>query len=260
MKKSHLNYIMHIPKTAGMSLQYLARRQHKAIGALELIYTLEKQQKGFENRPELQTVMGHFRYGIHRFSNRPAYYFTYLRNPIDHVISHYQYTKDFPEKFEFLPKESQSIIDFAKGPYGNNLQSRFISGITKHDTDLQVILETAKANLNQFEVVGITEEFDLSLLMMAKALNWKTLYYTRMNDGKTKKKEPYPSPEVIQELEEILKYDIELYKLGLQIFEKQRQANLDLVKKLPQFQRMNSYFQQLNPTYIKFKKVFGLVK
>ncbi len=257
---SPINYIMHIPKTAGMSLQHLARRRHKATGSLELIYTLDKELNGFEDRPELQTVMGHFRHGIHKYSKRPARYFTYLRNPVDHVISHYQYTKDFPDKFEFLPKESQSIIDFAKGPYGNNLQSRFVSGITKHDTDLQVILETAKTNLAKFEVVGITEEFDLSLLMMGKTLNWNTLYYTRMNDGKAKKKEPYPSPKVIEELEDILKYDIELYKLGLEIFEKQKQAKPDLVKKLPHFQKMNSYFQQLNPTYTKFKKVFGLVK
>ncbi|WP_417608923.1 hypothetical protein [Owenweeksia hongkongensis] len=260
MKKSHLNYIMHIPKTAGMSLQYLARRQHKAIGALELIYTLEKQQKGFENRPELHTVMGHFRYGIHRFSNRPAYYFTYLRNPIDHVISHYQYTKDFPEKFEFLPKESQSIIDFAKGPYGNNLQSRFVSGITRHDTDLNIILTEAKKNLKTFTCIGLTEEFDLSLLMFGKLLGWKNVFYTRMNAGKARQKHPKPSEAEIAELKQLLKYDIELYQLGVEIFEKQKKENSELLNKLPQFQKMNGYFQKLNPSYIRFKKLLGMVK
>ena len=257
---SPINYIMHIPKTAGMSLQYLVRRRHKTEGSLELIYTLKKQMNGFEDHPELQTVMGHYRYGIHRFSNRPANYYTFLRNPIDHVISHYQYTKDFPEKFESLPEGINNVIDFAKCAYGDNLQCRFVSGITRHDTDLAIILDEAKKNLKTFKCIGITEDFDLSLLMFGKSLQWKNVFYTRMNDGKAKKKEPHPSVEIIKELEEILKYDIELYKLGLEVFEKQKLANPDLAKKLQQFRRMNKYFQQLNPAYIKFKQVFGLVK
>lgn len=255
-----VNYIMHIPKTAGMSLQHLVRRRHKAEGSLELIYTLEKQQKGFVDHDELQTVMGHYRYGVHRFSKRLANYYTFLRHPIDHVISHYQYTKDFPEKFEFLPEEINNVIDFAKCAYGDNLQCRFVSGITKHDTDLSIILDEAKRNLKTFRCIGLTEEFDLSLLMFGKSLGWKNVFYTRMNAGKARQKHPKPSEAEIAELKQLLKYDIELYQLGLEIFEKQKQENSELLKKLPQFQRMNKYFQQLNPSYIRFKKLLGMVK
>ena len=243
-----------------MSLQHLVRRRHKAEGSLELIYTLEKQQKGFVDRRELQTVMGHYRYGIHRFSKRPANYYTFLRNPIDHVMSHYQYTKDFPEKFESLPEGINNVIDFARCAYGDNLQCRFVSGITKHETDLTIILDEAKKNLKSFKVVGITEEFDLSILMFGKALGWKHPYYTRMNTGKARQKQPNPSKAEIEKLEELLKYDIALYKLGLEIFEKQKQQNPDVVKRLPQFIRMNHYFQRLNPTYVRFKKMMGLAK
>lgn len=256
---SPINYIMHIPKTAGMSLQYLVRRRHKTEGSLELIYTLEKQMNGFEDHPELQTVMGHYRYGIHRFSKRPANYYTFLRNPIDHVISHYQYTKDFPEKFEALPDGINNVIDFAKCAYGDNLQCRFVSGITKHDTDLNIILDEAKKNLQTFKCIGITEEFDLSLLMFGKSLGWKNIFYTRMNDGKARKTHAKPSEAEIEELKQLLKYDIELYKLGVEIFEKQKKENPELSKRLPQFQRMNKYFQQLNPSYTQIKKWLGLI-
>lgn len=258
--RSPINYIMHIPKTAGMSLQYLVRRRNKAEGSLELIYTLEKQQKGFIDRDELQTVMGHYRYGIHRFSERPPYYYTFLRNPVDHVISHYQYTKDFPEKFEALPEGINNVIDFAKCAYGDNLQCRFVSGITKHDTDLSIILTEAKKNLKTFTCIGLTEQFDLSLLMFGKSLGWKNVFYTRMNAGKARQKHPKPSESEIAELKQLLKYDIELYQLGLEIFEKQKKENSELIKKLPQFQRMNHYFQKLNPSYIRFKKLLGVVK
>ncbi|MDZ7846381.1 MAG: hypothetical protein U5L96_06250 [Owenweeksia sp.] len=65
-----LVYLMHIPKTAGMSLQGLVRRRYKKPGSLKLIYDQESVEKGFTDQPELELVMGHFRFGYHSFSDQ----------------------------------------------------------------------------------------------------------------------------------------------------------------------------------------------
>lgn len=252
-----LNYIMHIPKTAGLSLQGLARRRHKKAGTLELVYTQEQVEKGFEDRPELETVMGHFRFGYHRFSEKPFRYFTFLREPVQHVISHFHYTKDHPEKFEFLPEGIDNLLDFARCPYGYNLQTRFISGMENIQGREEEALEQAKANLDaHFEVIGLTGQFDLSLLMMGQALGWKILYYVKENTGQERKKHPAPSETDKQELLKLLRWDRELYAYAEKIFEKQIAQHPELVKRLASFQRENIAFQKLNPSYIRLKKLF----
>ncbi len=255
-----LHYIMHIPKTAGLSLQGLVRRRHKKAGALNLIYTQAEVENGFEDEPDLEVVMGHFPFGYHRFSERPFRYYTYLRNPVEHVISHYRYTFDHPEKFEFLPANLKGIIDFANCPYGYNLQTAYASGITDIRGHEDEALARAKQNLaNHFKVIGITEEFDLSLLMLAKALGWKLIYYVRENQGKARHKFTPPSPQELAELKELLRWDIELYRYGCEIFDKQKASQPGLLRKLASFRRANRAFQKLNPAYIRLKKLLGQI-
>lgn len=256
-----LPYIMHIPKTAGLSLQGIVRRRHKNEAERALIYTQEDTINGFKDRPELQVVMGHFRYGTHRFSKRPHVYHTYLRDPIEHVISHYRYTFDHPEKFEFLPEGINNLLDFVKCKYGNNLQTRFISGIEDIWKDPKVALQTAKENLvKEFDVIGLTEEFDKSLLLLGKAMGWKIIYYLKKNKGQAREKVAPPSEGELAELKDLLKYDIELHQFAQMLFRAQMDKNEWIYEKEKSFKKLNPLYQKLNPTYIRFKLLLGLAK
>ncbi len=253
-----LNYIMHIPKTAGMSLQALVRRRHKKKGSLSLIYTQKAIESGFEDTAELQTLMGHFRYGFHQYSPRPARYFTFLRNPIDQLISHYYYSLEKPEKFEDLPQGITNVIDFAKCAYGYNLQTRFVSGMDHIMGNETEALALARKNLkDEFELVGITEEFDLSIIMLAHNLNWPLMFYTNENKGKQRQLQEDISEGEKQLLKEILKTDIALYQYGLELFNCQVNNIGSLNYKLKKFRYQNRLFQWLNPSYIRFKKLMG---
>lgn len=256
-----LPYIMHIPKTAGLSLQGIVRRRYKKEEERALIYTQKDNEEGFEDRSSLKVVMGHFRYGMHRFSSRPHIYHTYLRDPLQHIISHYQYTFDHPEKFEFLPKGLENIIDFANCKYGNNLQTRFISGIEDLSKDPKASLQKAKENLlKEFDIIGLTEEFDKSLILLGKAMGWKIIYYLKKNKGQRREKVAPPTPEEIQKLREILKYDIELYEFAKMLFRAQMDKNEWVFAKEKSFKFWNPIYQKLNPTYIQLKLFLGLVK
>lgn len=248
---------MHIPKTAGLSLQGLARRRYKVDGQLKLIYTQEANEKGFKDSHLLKVVMGHYRFGYHQYSDRSFRYFTFLREPVSHVVSHYNYIFDHPEKFEYLPTGIKSIIDFAQCPYGYNLQTRFISGIDQIKGIEKKALQIAKENLvRHFEVIGLTEEFDTSLLMLGKALGWNRLYYVRENTGISKTKNK-PSLQEVDQIKIINQYDMELYEFAKMLFQNQVSKHPDIQKELVRFQFNNKWFNTLNPTYIKLKKALG---
>ncbi len=256
-----LPYIMHIPKTAGLSLQGIVRRRHKDESERALIYTQKDNINGFKDRPELRVVMGHFRYGMHKFSDRPHVYHTYLRDPIQHVISHYRYTFDHPEKFEFLPEGIENLVDFVKCKYGYNLQTRFISGIEDISSNPKAALQTAKENLvKEFDVIGLTEEFDKSLLLLGKAMAWNIIYYLKKNKGEAREKVSPPSKEELAELRDLLKYDIELYQFAQMLFRAQMDKNEWVIAKEKSFKKLNPLYQKLNPSYIKFKLLLGLAK
>ena len=203
-----------------MSLQGLVRRRHKKEGSLALIYTQEQVEHGFNDHPGLQTVMGHFRFGFHRFSSRQPRYFTFLRDPVQQVISHYYYSLEKPEKFRDLPKGIDSVTDFARSSYGYNLQTRFISGMDDIKGQEDKALNEAKKNLTQhFEMVGITEQFDKSLILLGQHLDWSVLFYLKGNEGERKKQMPSVSEEEITNLKSILSPDITLYKIATELFD-----------------------------------------
>lgn len=252
---------MHIPKTAGLSLQGIVRRRHKKEEERALIYTQKDNMEGFEDNPELKIVMGHYRYGYHRFSKRPHVYHTFLRDPLQHVISHYQYTFDHPEKFEFLPEGIENLLDFVKCKYGYNLQTRFVSGIEDISENPRGALQKAKENLlKEFDVIGLTEEFDKSLILLGRAIGWKIIYYLKKNKGKAREKVAPPSPEEVEQIRELLKYDMELYEFGQMLFRAQMDKNEWVISREKWFKKLNPIYQKLNPSYIRLKLLLGLAK
>ncbi len=242
-----------------MTLQSLARWQYQKPEELELVYAQEEVVNGFEDREELKLVMGHFRWGYHQFSDRPAVYLTFLREPLSHVISHYQYTFDHPEKFKNLPQVN-NLIEFARCPYGYNLQTRFLCGINDITGKEKEMLQRAKEHLVRYvEVIGLMEHFDESLLLMQKPLGFKRIFYERKNEGRARKKF-IPSDEELDQLKEINKYDMELYEFGRQLFEAQLNKNRDIHEKTKQFKLMNHWFWKLNPAYTRLKLALGFAK
>lgn len=252
-------YLMHIPKTAGMSLQGLVRRRYKTPGELELVYFDDNDGIPFNPKQNLKLVMGHFRFGFHtRIAKRDFTYCTFLRNPIDQVVSSYYYSMDFPERVPNLTPNVNNVLDFARSNYGYNFQTRFVAGAARIEGKEEETLARAKNNLkHHFNFVGITEEFDLSLLMLAKLLGWKIMHYIKRNKGVARKKHPKPSASELQELREILKYDFELYALGKEIYESQKALHPKLEKRVWRFKMENALFQKLDPLYIAIKKLLG---
>lgn len=119
-------------------------------------------------RADLRAVVGHFWFGIHRHVGRSWRYVTLLRDPVERVVSLYHY----------LGLDGRmSLEEFAASPpfrEADNDQVRRIAGV---DPEIggctPAMLDAAKENLRRhFAVVGVTERFDETLVLLDRRLGW----------------------------------------------------------------------------------------
>jgi hypothetical protein len=181
---------LHIQKTGGSSLRYILERQYPSsqilklsIGAVRRIETLPERQ-----RRAARLVLGHFDYGFHTYFRKPSTYVTMLRDPVERAISNYFRILE-NEKHAYHDRvlsETRSIIEYMESgidPIVDNGMTQKLAGKTApYGRVPSEYLAMAKSNLDtSFSVVGITEKFDESLLLLRQAFGWGNVCYVRRN-------------------------------------------------------------------------------
>jgi Sulfotransferase family len=230
---------LHIPKTAGTTLNRIIDWQY----APRLIYTVDPHRIRAtvshlyalpeERRRRLQVVRGHLTYGVHELLPQGATYITMLRDPVTRLLSSYRFILRRPlhplhYKLKRHHLGPQDLIHLT--PQSQNLQCRFISGIGKNGFCDARAFEMAKENLKRsFRVVGLSERFHESLLLMIAAFGWKVPFY---QNWKVAKVRPSIDPALAETIRENNKLDVELYEFGKELFELQLQQSRELVQRL----------------------------
>jgi Sulfotransferase family len=218
---------LHIPKTAGTTLRAIVNRQYPGNSILwgsgfelrELLRTLPEHRKR-----AIRVLQGHMPFGLHAYLPDPAQYITMLRDPIDRTISTYYFIKRRPRNrlHKQVVDMNMSLRDFVRSgvaPRASNQQTRAISGL--RDTDVSIRdLDLAKRNLAMyFCAVGITEQFDESIVMFKRVLGWHDIQYTRRNVTKDRPCTSELPHSTLKLIEKHNIFDMELYEFAKKKFD-----------------------------------------
>src|SRR5690606_18742995 len=129
-----------------------------------------------------ELIKGHMPFGVHEYLPNESTYITMLRDPVERVISHYDYvlrrtTHHLRARIIESNMDLEAYVTSGITHEMDNGQVRLLSG---HDDDLpfgacsELHLQQALRNLREhFSVVGLAERFDHSILLMQHALGWR---------------------------------------------------------------------------------------
>lgn len=175
---------------------------------------------------------------------------TFLRNPIDRVISEHKYCMG---KHGADP---QILRAHRLPPTGDPLETasnemcKILSGLNDQDERISISehLESSKEALrNRFFFVGITEKMEESLHLLYSLLNWNTPQEVpHLNATETTE---IFSQEILQAIAERNWADIELYEYALSLYEKRKENNLSILEK--QEQEVATFTSQISYTFDK---------
>jgi hypothetical protein len=240
---------LHVPKTAGSTLRHIIEREHDPTRLLHLYdsdFAEELAAIPQTRMARLRVVMGHFYFGAHTFLSQPSAYITFLRDPIDRVISEYYFVRRSPAHHFHDSARRISLEEFVKYCSDNN-QTRQLAGrcgVPSLGTDSSEMLNTAKKNLAEyFSVVGVTEEFDSSLILISRLMGWRHPFYVRKNVTRHHPGKEQLRPETLRVVQAYNELDLELHSYARKLLHEQiRQCG-------PSFERELRWFKTMNPVY-----------
>lgn len=223
---------LHIGKTAGTSLH------HAILEAMPGATVLHESLPGFDavtpgEAALYDLVLGHFMFQHVRKMRRERFLMTFLRDPVDRVVSNYHFLKTkspFSQYAEGALKAAQqlSFKDFLldQNPHvrmvTQNLQAKVLAHDVRpeHTSNPKTLLEDAERNLAGFDFVGIVEHFDDSVSALSSKLGLAApLAAKTLNINADRLSGPAPTPEEIEIVRRLNDVDIALYTKARARFE-----------------------------------------
>ncbi len=266
---------LHIPKTAGTTLHDIIERHYEpaavcTFGSDAHTAVADFKKLNLKEREQVRLLRGHMAFGLHEYLPATDDYFTILRNPVDRVISYYNFILRTPDHYlyQIIQSSNMSLSDLLRSKLPlmmNDAQVRLLSGVWGDVPFGEVsdeMRQTAESNLREyFVVVGITEEFDKTLCLLREELNWgSNIQYERQNvshRGLTQQQLPAETIDLIRHANQM---DIALYTFAKGLFAQQaKQQGFWFPIKVKLFQARNQWepvFRRLRTYSIRayFKK------
>jgi len=229
---------LHIPKAAGGSVESYFQALFPPEQVADTVYLLEHDRV-----PScIRFACSHFWYGIHERCDGPFEYITFLRHPVDRLLSAYFFMRRMPSYHGVYIKPGMTLLEFARSRFGfalDNLQTRMLvpelacKGVNNHmveawrmcGKDLPVTeahFQQACDTLRSFAVVGLVERFNDSMNYLRHRYNLPPVEHTP-NTRKTKDRPPLQdlSLSISGELDALNSFDLRLYDFAQTLFEQQ---------------------------------------
>jgi hypothetical protein len=253
-------YFLHVPKTGGNTLTALFNRIFPAEEICPAASWLELAKVPREQLARYRLFRGHFFYYLRSYLQAELTIFTFLRDPIEHTLSHYEQILREPhhhyhQRARQLGSLSAALADPVIGGVVGDLQTRSL-GL---DLDpLRVVEELKREAINHYELarrlgvdleseparrallgralsrmrgmafVGVMDHFEQSVRGLFQALGWRDPgQVPRENVSTNRIDRKGLTAEERRLLEERTRLDRALYDAALAHF-KEQAARLDL--------------------------------
>lgn len=175
---------LHIQKTAGTSIVELAVKHYGEANVCSHGDFLGRRPSDFSSIP---FVSGHFGYDFARTLMPSRYCFTFLRDPIDRILSYYSFCRQQdPAEFWIYKlaheRDLESFLNLGfESPMGkaclwNQLTWQLAHGYGKQDNrsivdfESEELISLATEHLNDFDYIGFTESFETDKSNILRAL------------------------------------------------------------------------------------------
>jgi hypothetical protein len=260
---------VHIPKTAGQTLnailaqQYARDEVHEVmmrgmslrisrpalIPSPMLSFSKTRRLKAaLKNQHKLRLIRGHFDLSLSKLLPADTRFFTLLRDPVERAISHYyHFRRKTTDPIHPLAMRS-TLMEWVSAcglVEMDNGQTRRLAGKMNLPCGRVTLemLERAKSNLAaMFAVVGLTERFEESLVLLHRAFNWPPHRIQTRNVGDNRPLRAELSGEALELISNCNRFDLDLYRFAAARFE---QA-LSKIDKSSELARLNA-----SPEYVK---------
>jgi hypothetical protein len=223
------------------------------LGYLQELLPPEKRQQLGKNLAEVlqdyRLIRGHFRYEkLRNWLGDRALFLTVLRDPVDRVLSLYEFYKRDLERGD--EKRLDSNVRMREATQGGiigfvqhsdpEVMNRTVNGQVrqlaaydrgKRELSDEELLEQAKQNLEQCAVVGLTERFQDSVFLLAYTFGWYPYTdYQSLRVAKRKSRKDSLDAKTLAAIEQANQLDLALYEYGQTLFEQRFRTMLSALE------------------------------
>lgn len=250
---------IHLPRTAGTTFHQLVIKQFSESAMLRISSPAELEQFRHwseADKAKYKFVFGHIGFSFDSAIEPPYPCVTFLREPVARVASIYQYIRSNPAHthHKTVVERNLPLADFIEQRVSvmntDNGMTRLLCGLPDDARSVPFggctpdMLAAAKKNLRErVTVLGLTEQFDASLVLLRRHFGWKSPLYTRKNitggGSRTQELEPR-EVDLIQAANEL---DLKLYAYARVLFRNQ------LMRALPWIPIQVRYFRNKNRVF-----------
>lgn len=219
MTNNNLVCSIHIPKCAGTTLAGIFQSVY-GDRFLHVKGAIVTDLWNDYNLSKVDCVHGHFAVSPPEI-DRPVQYITFLRNPIERLLSYYWFIQGDKSNSQYAWTSRLTLrewVETQKLACLDNDMVRFLAGREHYNFNYpgkfvdKDDLEMAKENLKKFAFVGVIEDFGSDLAKLADRLRWgRVPKYSNERVSADRPTRNEISQSTLDYLKETQKYDMALY-------------------------------------------------